>query len=137
MGLFLSTRLARAWVLCALLFGCLSLCACAGRDEATLTDACVKAGHSSQLGDQASLTSHCRCSAEVARKYLDPDDFRLLVSVAAIYNENVSDGVKLRRLIDGMLASGLTPAKASVAALDLLSLAHKAADECSSVNGNV
>ena len=115
----------------AAMLAVLLLSSCASRENEILTDACVKAGHSaSGLVDQTLLNTQCQCSALAAKRYLDPDDYKLLVSVAEIYSENTSDSEKLQKLIVGMIGSGLTASKASIAAIDMISLAHKVAGEC-------
>ncbi|MGA9794060.1 MAG: hypothetical protein WBQ17_00865 [Rhizomicrobium sp.] len=92
-----------------------------------LADACIKAGGGTA---DASLSSRCECAASAAEKYLDPEDYKLLVGVAGIYNENISAGTKLQELIVGIANEGVTPSKASVAAMDMMFLAHKVANEC-------
>ena len=119
------------------MLACLLLSGCANRETAILTDACIKSGHSlGALADQALLKSQCECSALAAKKYLDSDNYKLLVGVAEIYNENTSDSVKLQKLVTGFVNSGMTTAKASIAAIDMISLAHKVAGECSAGNQN-
>jgi hypothetical protein len=107
----------------------LGLTSCASRENRILTDACVKAGQSNAMSGP-SLNSRCGCAASAAEKYLDPDDLKLLVGVAGIYNENAPDDVKAKDLIAGMVESGITPSKAAIAAVDMIFLAHKDASEC-------
>ena len=106
----------------------LGLASCADRSEQTLTDACMKAG--SSVSASSNNLARCQCAAEDAQKYLAADDYQLLVGFATIYNSNEPDDVKLHRLIDGMVQSGLTIPKASAAAADMILLSHRVAYEC-------
>ena len=113
------------------------IASCADHDTQTLTDACVR-GANSSIGDlgSASLTARCRCSAVAARKYLDPDDYKLLLGVATIYNTDDTNGVKLHNLVAAMIHSGIGAPRAAAAATDMLFLAHKAAQECELANSS-
>jgi hypothetical protein len=107
----------------------LGLSSCASRENRILTDACVKAGENGPASGP-SLNARCGCAASAAEKYLDPEDLKLLVGVAGIYNENTPDDVKMKELVAGMIRSGITPGKAALAAVDMMFLAHKVANEC-------
>lgn len=89
----------------------------------------MKAGGGNSTSD-VSLSSRCECAASAAQKYLDPDDYKLLVGVAGIYSENTAADVKFQKLITGLVSLGVTPEKASIAAMDMMFLAHKVANEC-------
>lgn len=109
---------------------------CADRDTQTITDACVRAGTGAAANvDPATLKAYCKCSAVDAKKYLDKDDYKLLLGVAEIYNTDEPDDVKLHKLINGMIDAGVTPARATTAAMDMMFLAHKVKNECEIPSG--
>ena len=109
----------------------LLLCSCADSDNEVLVDACVKAGQTNNAqADDAVLNARCNCAADTARKYLDPDNYKLLVKVAVIYNENQPDDVKVHDMINGFVGAGMSLTQSAGAAMDMMFLAHKVDREC-------
>jgi len=72
----------------------------------------------------------CVCATDAAEKYLDKDNYKMLAGVATIYNSPDPDDIKIHKLIDAAVRSGMTPSKATMAAIDMMFLAHKVSTLC-------
>ena len=107
---------------------------CSGCDDpakVSVREACIKASINQAPPMQFDVASkQCTCAADVAEKYLDKNNYRLLAGVATIYNSSDPDDIKVHRLIDAAMKSGLTSSQATIAAMDLMFLAHKVSNTC-------
>jgi hypothetical protein len=104
------------------------LSGCADPKEAAISQACVK----STANTADATVTRCNCLATSARKYLSPHDYDLLAGVAYIYVSDEPREVKSRKMIDGLVASGLTFPQAIATTMNLMLAAEHADRDCTS-----
>ena len=105
-------------------------CACTDPSQTKIRNACINAASANPGVSSTSIANECDCIATSAKKYLDKDDYVLLAKVSSVYMSNADDEAKLHGIANELVDSGVTPARASIAAMDFIFLAHKVDGEC-------
>ncbi len=123
---------ARIWAFPLLASAMLAtLAGCADPKEAVISQACMKFGTQGDLSE-----TRCDCVAATARKYLSPHDYDLLAGVASIYVSNDDETVKTKKLINGLVDSGLTFPQAIGVTMNFMLAAPRIDAECGKASNN-
>ena len=102
---------------------------CSDHNETVVRDACINAAASASASTSATAT-RCSCVAAAAKRYLSKDDFDMLAKVSTFYMSNDDTETKTHFMINALVDSGVTPARASMTAMDIMFFAQKADREC-------
>jgi hypothetical protein len=107
------------------------LASCGQHDTEELTQACIRAVRfSHESSDVANTRANCACAAVSAKKYLDRDDYDLLVKMANVYTESAPADLKLGSVITTLSHWGVSGPRATAAAIDIAAFEGHVAREC-------
>jgi hypothetical protein len=104
--------------------------ACTDPDQTRIANACVNAASQGSVANSGSISARCDCVARSAKKYLDKGDYALLAKASSAYMSNEDNETKLHDIVNSLVDSGVSPARASLTAMDFMFLAHKIDGEC-------
>ena len=100
---------------------------CTDPTHDAIRDACLK----DALQEGASSAIQCGCFADLAKKYLKPEDYQLFGTVAEIYMSNDDDDVKAYRTVNALTDAGVGRLRATRLTFDFAFLISRVQKECS------